>query len=143
MMWFKNTAMKIKTDATWEVIDRGNKMFFLNLAFDFLFHIVICWYLKKVYFTFQKWQHLLKINFEQYEKQNKLYSYEKKNCGKKNRIPLTKYEKNVYFKLGCHFYLWITIQNLVVPSAGKENWPSHSLLVRPLIGTNFQKKIWQ
>lgn len=50
----------------------------------------------------------------------------KKNCGKKNRIPLTKYEKNVYFKPGCHFYLWITIQNLVVASAGKENWPSHS-----------------
>ena len=78
MICFKNTAMKTKTDATWEVIDRRNKMFFLNLVFDFLFHIVICWYLKKIYLTFQKWQHLLKIDFEQYEKQNKIYSYEKK-----------------------------------------------------------------
>ena len=65
--------MIIKDDATSEVIDRGNKIF-LNLVFDFQFHIVICWSLKKIYLTFHKWQHLLKIDFEQYEKQNKLYS---------------------------------------------------------------------
>ena len=216
MICFKNKAMKTKTDATWEVIDRRNKIWFLWFPVSYCNLLIsekgipyfsematspknrfwVIWETKQDLLLWKKklWK----------EKQNTLNKVWKKMC--------TLLCKNLVLKLGCHFYLWITIQNLAIPSspwgrkesdtterlhfhfslscigegngnslqcsclenprdggawwatvygvaqswtrlkwlgssssssAGKENWPSHLLLVRSLIGTNFQKKIWQ